>query len=223
LEIQGKIKSAFIPQLPLEMAIVKAISGPENKLENAPTVPISPKSRQPYASSVPEAPISSKIASTEPDKSESNEIPSIENVPDLKENETIFEDDGQQLVSLNDIKKCWNQVIEEIKPLNHSLSAILQSCHPIKVEGDLISIAARFPFHKDKLNDNTNRLTLESVFAKILGFRLRINAITSQEAGEETQSSVISHQSSETKEQKLSETSSLLTDAMNIMGGAIVE
>jgi hypothetical protein len=118
--------------------------------------------------------------------------------------------------TLEDVKKCWNQAIVEIKPLNHSLSAILQSCHPIKAEKGVVSISAKFPFHKDKLNDDANRLTMESVFAKILGFRLRIKADTGeQEVGSRKQ---------EVKEkEKPRETSSLLTQALDIIGGTVVE
>jgi hypothetical protein len=213
-EIQGKIKSSFIPQLPLEMAIIKAVNGPENTPEKAPSVPISPKPKQFYASPVQDAPISSKIASSEPIEPKSIEIPTTENVPQIKENETIFENTQ---FTLNDIKKCWNQAIDEIRPLNHSLSAILQSCRPIQAENGLLSIAARFPFHKDKLNDNTNRLTLESVFAKILGFRLRIKGVADQELGIKNQEKV------PPKENKPRETSSLLTEALSIMGGTVVE
>jgi len=86
-----------------------------------------------------------------------------------------------------------------------------------------VTIAAKFPFHKDKLNEDANRLTMEEVFAKILGLRLRIKAITGEEAGIRMQSSAISNQPSEVKEKKPSVTSSLLSEAMDIMGGAVVE
>ena len=222
-EIQGKIKSSFIPQLPLEMAIIKAIDGPEKGFENSSQKPILSSSRTKYTTSIPNAPQESKIAPISSVSSEKDEASIVKNgaelEPKMTKNEPLI---GQSKFTLSDVKKCWNQAILEIKPINHSLSAILQSCQPIGVNSEIINIAAKFPFHKDKLNEDANRLTMESVFAKILGFRLRIKANTNEEAGIKSQETRDKKQ--ETKEaEKPRETSSLLTDAMNLMGGAIVE
>jgi DNA polymerase-3 subunit gamma/tau len=219
-EIQGKIKSSFIPQLPLEMAIIKAVGDAEKGPENSPKTPVLPSSLERYAKSEPNASQEPKIAPISPISSEKDETPmvkkEVESEPKITENEPAIE---QSKFSLSDVKKCWNQAILEIKPINHSLSAILQSCQPIGVSSGVINIAAKFPFHKDKLNDDANRLTMESVFAKILGFRLRIKANTNKEAGIKNQLL----EAPEVEEQKSSETSSLLTDALGIIGGAIVE
>jgi len=220
VDIQGKIKSSFIPQLPLEMAIIKAINGPEDMPENGPIVPVPPKPRQIYAFPTPETSTSPEMASNAPIEPKSIQIAPVEKAPQIKENEAVSEN---LQCSLNDVKKCWNQAIIEIKPLNHSLSAILQSCHPIKVEKNVISIATRFPFHKDKLNDDANRLTMESVFAKILGFRLRISGVADEKIDVKIQETISEKQEANDEKQKPKETSSLLTQALNIMGGTVVE
>lgn len=200
MEIQGKIKSSFIPQLPLEIAIIKAIGYKNENIDDADKIKNNPPAR--------------KIASKD---SESNNVPSETN-----ESTSSLKNDKNYSISKNcdlnidDINKYWEQFIEEIKPINHSLSAILQSCHPFKAEKGTVSIAARFPFHKDKLNDNDNRLTMESVFAKILGFHLCIKAFTTQEAGIKNKEV--------TKEEKTPrKTSSLLTQALDMMGGTVIE
>ena len=215
-EIQGKIKSSFIPQLPLEMAIIKATGDSEKNSENSTKKPALPGSEKKYVASAPNASQEPKIAPISPISSKKDETPVVDNEtelePKMDENEPAI---GQSKISINDIKKSWNQAILEIKPINHSLSAILQSCQPIGIKDGIVSIAAKFPFHKDKLNEDANRLTMESVFAKILGFRLRIMSVTNEEAGIKNQQSA--------KEEKASETSSLLTNALDIMGGAIVE
>jgi len=222
-EIQGKIKSSFIPQLPLEMAIIKAVGGPEKGLENSSQKPALTNSQTKYATSTPDTLQEPKTASFSPISSKKDETSVAENEAEIEPKMTEDEADiKQSKFNLSDVKKCWNQAILEIKPINHSLSAILQSCQPIGVSDGVVSIAAKFPFHKDKLNDDANRLTMESVFAKILGFRLRIKANTNAEAGIVQQG--ISDETQNIKiEKKPSETSSLLTDAIGIMGGAIVE
>jgi DNA polymerase-3 subunit gamma/tau len=187
VEIQGKIKSSFIPQLPLEMAVIKAINGPEAKPKNKPLAPDSPKAGPVY------------ITTDNVDK-EPSETP---------------ETASAAYFTLEDIRKVWNEFIAEIRPLNHGLSAILQSCKPIDAEKGLLTIAAKFPFHKDKLNNDACKLTIEETFAKLFGIRLRIKAVVSEKTEAKNQDSK--------KEEKPKETSSLLTQALDIIGGAVVE
>jgi DNA polymerase-3 subunit gamma/tau len=240
-EIQGKMKSAFIPQLPLEMAIIKAVSPAQAQvaINNAPTTPVQAPPAAPQVSrpeparvaptpttpqepkiapispittfSAPTAPVETKLEPKAPVSS------SVE--PTLVKNEAQIADSN---FTLNDIKKNWNQFIKDVKVINHSLSAVLQSCQPVDVTAGIVSIAAKFTFHKDKLNEYGNKLTLEDTFAKILGLRLLIKVITAEEAGITIASSLNQHTSSGPAEQAPHETSSLLNDAMGIMGGSIV-
>ena len=217
MEIQGKIKSAFIPQLPLEMAIIKAI-GTDNNIQNYSEKGGKTETIQKYATNSQKPPEKPKNAPVSPVLSKSDEISAQKN-EQIEANSEPQEDDSNLHLedsnfTLEDVKKCWNQAIAEIKPLNHSLSAILQSCRPIKAEKGVLSITAKFPFHKDKLNDDANRLTMESVFAKILGFRLRIKASVDEKSNAKVQETKL-------EEKKPRETSSLLTQALDIMGGRL--
>jgi DNA polymerase-3 subunit gamma/tau len=246
-EIQGKMKSAFIPQLPLEMAIVKAVSPAETIVANpiqpkAPSQPAQPIYSQTQAPVQTQSPIKPpshqepKIApaavvtpisdpvtpSVEIDEPEIQlPDPSELNEPKLIKNEAQIADSG---FTINDVKKHWGQFIMDIKQKNHSLAAVLQSCQPVSVEAGIVTVATKFTFHKDKLNEYGNKLTLEETFAKILGLRLLIKVITADEAGITIASSLTQYNSSSTPvEQAPHETSSLLNDAMNLMGGNIVE
>ncbi|EKE19906.1 MAG: hypothetical protein ACD_8C00087G0006 [uncultured bacterium] len=260
-EIQGKIKSSFIPQLPLEMAIVKTLTntdqetdqrgkGAQIQTQMAPkTPPIQspapvpqsyPQAPAPIQSqpiSMPQAPQTPKIAPASPavvkgDVSASpfekapqadtqTEKKAVETTePQLIKNEAQIADSN---FTLNDVKKHWGQFIIEIKGKNHSLSAVLQSCQPVNVTAGIVTIATKFTFHKDKLNEYGNKLTLEEVFAKILGLRLLLKVITAEEAGITIASSLTQPNNGGGAEQEASETSSLLNDAMGIMGGNIVQ
>jgi DNA polymerase-3 subunit gamma/tau len=242
-EIQGKIKSAFIPQLPLEMATIKAIAG-QQPITGAPT-PIQQNITQPMPQAAPrpiqpappvqqlptppqevktapvpvEAPKSFETAPpVNPINAIKEDLASIE--PQLIKNEAQIADSN---FTINDVKKHWGQFIIETKKINHSLSAVLQSCQPVSVTAGIITVATKFTFHKDKLNEYGNKLTLEEIFAKLLGLRLLITVITADEAGITIASSLTPHNSNVAAEQAPSETSSLLSDAMGIMGGNIVE
>lgn len=257
-EIQGKIKSSFIPQLPLEMAIVKSISDESLRVQLAPKAPQIQSSApiahscyprhtsgevdgqaqaftpvQTQSISTPQSPQTPKIALLSPVEVKSDEsahpfekAPEAEKKvtspaePQLIKNEAQIADSN---FTLNDVKKNWGQFIIEVKQKNHSLSAVLQSSVPVNVTAGIITIATKFTFHKDKLNEYGNKLTLEEVFAKILGLRLLLKVITAQEAGITIASSLNQPNNGGSTEQEPSETSSLLNDAMGIMGGNIVQ
>ncbi|HPX94395.1 MAG TPA: DNA polymerase III subunit gamma/tau [Candidatus Moranbacteria bacterium] len=226
-EAQGKIRSAFIPQLSLEMAIIKALANTESdekSVENSLKSDSSPQ-KSPTSPNINQQ--GSQDAPISPSTAKSEVMPAPEKKPEIKQNmanqkpDKMLETENGPKISLQEVKKCWNQAVFEIKALNHSLSAILQSCQPVKTENGILSIAAKFPFHKDKLNERSNRLTLESVFAKILGLKISIKTITNEEAGiKKTTSSKVSATITEEKPKK---TSSLLSDAMGILGGQIIE
>ncbi|MDD5397194.1 MAG: DNA polymerase III subunit gamma/tau [Candidatus Moranbacteria bacterium] len=240
-EIQGKIKSSFIPQLPLEMAIIKSGKNAQNtpvapkNTVPAPAAPAAPRPNAPLQTQpapAPLAPQSPKTASVSIEEPKSapmapqTETPapiqaiSPATEPQLIKNEAQIADSD---FTLNDVKKHWGQFIVETKTKNHSLSAVLQSCQPVNVTAGIITIAAKFTFHKDKLNEYGNKLTLEETFAKILGLRLLIKVITAEEAGITIASSLTQHNNPGSSEPTTHETSSLLSDAMNLMGGTIVE
>lgn len=274
-EIQGKIKSAFIPQLPLEMATIKAIQGPlaipastPSQSNQAPVVAPKPASQQPvYQTPTDPAPapqpkpapssiiqniamdmdkvqnlssqekpapkpsLEPQMAPISPFEPESNleaallnprsEAPQAPQIaePQLIKNEAEIADSD---FTLNDVKKNWSQFVAQAKTQNHSLAAVLLGSQPVSVEAGIVTIATKFAFHKDKLNEYGNKLTLEGLFAKILGMRLFIKVVTAEEVGI-TIASSLNQPSAGSHEVEPSETSSLLSDAMGIMGGSIVE
>ncbi len=244
-EIGGKIKSAFIPQLPLEMAIIKAAGGPQKiNPSQPPVVTQSVNSPTPTPAPAPttapttftppkviQAPVNAPTLAPEP-KSAPIAPPLEKPLPEAKieitkitqpaeiKNEAQIADSN---FTLNDIKKNWDQFIKETKKLNHSIAAFLQNSQPISAEYGILTIATTFKFNQEKLNEHANKLTMESVFAKILGLRLLIKVVTTKEAGITIASSLRQPTNSNNAPTPPSETSSLLSNAMNILGGNLVE
>ena len=248
-EIQGKIRSAFIPQLPLELATVKAIKKIRQEAGNvqSPTIdagsthvqpashPAAPQpSLQPFRPTPqpeiipPKPPVAHTVTQT---TVQPKEMPIAKEAPIRQEpsqpaaptQPPVQEVPGS--FSLNDVKRNWNAICSEISTQNHSMATLLSFLTVAKVEGSTVTIAARFPFHRDKLKDPANQLTVESSFAKILGFPVRISAVTMDEAGITPGPSVLSQGtgSAANEPESPKETSSLLSDAMGIMGGSLVE
>ncbi len=68
----------------------------------------------------------------------------------------------------------WQELMRRVKPLNHSVEALLRSCAPAKISDRKIVIHAFYPFHKEKLEENKNRTIVEEMAKKVYGKKLRL-------------------------------------------------
>lgn len=216
IETQNNLRSSFIPQLPLEMAIVKStqqLTTDNSQLAND----FNCKSSSPLGRG------NEGEGEKENPKSEISPKPKIQNfdvkIPNIKYQirDTKYEIQDTNSVTIETIKKNWQQIIESTRPHNHSLMAFLSNCQPAKVENNKVIIATRYNLYKDKLNEKNNRLTIEEVFDKILNSRVTVKFVTEEEAGIKI-TRKLTTDNLQPKENK-----SLLDDAMKIMGGKVVK
>jgi len=225
-EAKDKIKSSFIPQLPLEMAIVK-IGREENPPSFSETNPPAVNSS---SAANRENPPQEKISPPEPKSAEvetkqSAEIikPKIEpdvskDIDKISDNNKQGSDSKKSEVSLDDIKENWDNILIKVEPLNHSLSSILAGCQPIKIEDNIIVIATKYGFYKDRLNEDKNKKAIEDIMSGILKFKINIEIFTEEEAGVKLEAA-----DEKPSEKKGTQSNLLLSDAMEMMGGKIVE
>jgi len=207
LDAQGKISAFILPQLPLEIAIIKAtgtfpaplkVESQKYQTQNINSVPAVKKSAVESPSSVNHKPAEIKTPSSE------KITPEISNL---------------EKVNLSEAQKNWPKLLEEIKPFNHSLKALLSNCQITSVSGNEITIATPYDFYKEKLNDPANRLTIEQVFGKILGLKIALKTVTNKEVGIEI---AISDKRQATSEEKGGVQDELLSSALEIIGGKVV-
>jgi len=208
LDAQGKISASILPQLSLEIAVIKATGNFPNPTKNelakhqTQNTKILPSINESNVKFSPTANIqSAKIES---------EI--------KKENLSANEIDSSSLtIGISEVQKSWSKLLEEIKPFNHSLKALLSNCQIASVFKNEITIATPYDFYKEKLNDPTNRLTIEQVFGKILGIKISLKTVTDKEAGIKIKS-----KSSPTDLEKPGQQDELLNSAIEIIGGKVV-
>ena len=205
LEAQNKISASVMPQLPLEIAIIKATQKFPEIQNDEPQEPTREKSRP--TQTVPSAP----ATSVAPKVSAPAEI-ATEETPTA-----TFSENAN--LTMDDVRMNWNKILEQIKPLNHSLQALLFSCQVFSVSGGTVTLATPYDFYKEKLNDPKNRLTVETVFGKILESQIFIKTVTNKEVGIETKPLNTQNPASKPDGQQ----DSLLTSAMEIMGGSVVQ
>ncbi len=148
-------KTAVIPELPLEIAIVKILA--QNKEATPPSNPPEPKTPL----------VHEKKADTKtPTKIETQ----TEELPIASESKEVIE----SVFDLSHIKEHWLAILDTAKKLNASLSLGLSTARPIETTGSTIVIAVKYPFHKERLEEKANQLTLEKAFDTILGAKMKL-------------------------------------------------
>jgi DNA polymerase-3 subunit gamma/tau len=63
----------------------------------------------------------------------------------------------------------WSALMSAVKPLNHSVEALLRSCSPGELKGKILTIKSFYPFHKERLEEPRNLKILESAVTKVYG------------------------------------------------------
>lgn len=71
--------------------------------------------------------------------------------------------------SLNILSKNWDQVVEDTKPLNHSISSLLMTSHPLGMADAIITIGVEYDFHKEQLDKLQVKNHIAGILKNILG------------------------------------------------------
>ena len=151
---QAEIKMHAIPQLPIELAVVEWST---NKSE-------SPKN-------------------DDEDKDNSkNEEPKKEEEKNDKEEKKSLTERVKEIVgmessiTIEEIKAKWDNFIDEIEKQSASLSFILKTATPAKMNGGALIISVNFNIHKDKLMSADCRKKIEEILSNIYNTKIRIDA-----------------------------------------------
>ncbi|MBD3328917.1 DNA polymerase III subunit gamma/tau [Candidatus Dojkabacteria bacterium] len=75
-------------------------------------------------------------------------------------------------LTVEDIKKSWTKIKNEVKEQNGHLLAILQSSEISKLSGNTLVMNVIYEFHKDRLESPKSRDVMCQVFEKVLGYRI---------------------------------------------------
>lgn len=207
----NNFKESFIPQLPLEMAVINfslqrqdqenSIEPEEKKIENNP-----PEEE-------PKTTLTEQPKPVVPEKKEESpkESPKKEIVLNEEKKEKIITPKNN--CSIEEILEKWSEILEGIKPYNHSIHAFLKNCTPLGIKEGKLYIKTKYDFYKEKLNEPENQLTIQKVIDKIIQCQLKVAFVTDKEA------TSMKFESTSKKNAKRN----VLHDAMQVIGGRIVE
>jgi len=158
LEVSRNLSFALIPQLPLELAIINICETIENDI----------------TSSFKATPVNKKEETTIIEEAKNNNTVVKEEKNKVKEEKKSMS--SSDSVLLSDLESRWAEFITKLKPHNHSLSFILQSCKINGVAGKKVCLSFKYKFHKDRLESPDMKKIVEEVLLDVFGTTLGVEA-----------------------------------------------
>ncbi len=192
-------RGGWQPQLPLEMAFIEATllseagsSLPTSRNPAAPAKPRAPSTtRYPTSSPAPSSaqPGPASVRSTSPAP------PRHQSVRAVRESESAYRTsvpgDGAlpsaSLASLTPetLRNRWSEFLNALRPRNLSLEALMRSCRPVAVEGDVVVLGFDYDFHRGRVEEERNRRDVEDALSELMGRRYRVRCVLTQDARQE--------------------------------------
>ena len=189
-EAAREAKGGWQPQLPLEMAFIEAVLTAEdtaNGGQDGSSATVSSPSPSRHEAPRPAPAKVSSASSTESMQSHSRagktEKPSgseqTSNPEVAREPATAYEvgrgGDGPLTTEL--VLEQWSRFLNALRPRDLSLEALMRSCEPVGVEGDVVVLSFSHKFHRSKVEEDKKRGIVEDVLSDVLGRRLRIRCV----------------------------------------------
>ncbi|MEK7544358.1 MAG: DNA polymerase III subunit gamma/tau [Patescibacteria group bacterium] len=152
-----ELRSSPIPELPLELAVVEYCQ--DSVMGDTPNIT--------RPETVTHEPSLLKASSVSPATSHTTPKAIDDNQPKT----------SLGLVTLEQLIEHWKDVIDELKPYNHSVAAICRSTRPKTVDDGIVTIEAFYPFHKEKLSEVKTREMIALVLKKLFGEKVRVEVV----------------------------------------------
>lgn len=91
--------------------------------------------------------------------------------------ETDSKSEALGLITLEKLDHHWKDVIDELKPYNHSVAGVMRSTRPKTVKDGIVTIEAFYPFHQEKLSEVKTREVIASVLKKLFGEKVKVEVV----------------------------------------------
>ena len=183
----AEAKGGWQPQLPLEMAFIEATLPPE---------PENPMPRKQPASASPSTSPSARHLTSQPKTSRLRRERSVErpasarpaSPPPLqpskavRESKPTYNDPAPGAGSLTPeaLRNRWAELLNALRPRNLSLEALVRSCEPVAVEGDVVVLGFTHSFHRSKVEEDHNKQIVEEALSDLIGQRYRVRCVLAQ-------------------------------------------
>lgn len=100
----------------------------------------------------------------------------IENcTPGVRKVSKVSKNEGKKVCkyTLDEVVSKWPEWLRAVRPLNHSLEALLRACQPIGVDEGKVEVEVAYQFHKERLEQVKYRQMVEDAWGVRVRFRLK--------------------------------------------------
>ena len=77
-------------------------------------------------------------------------------------------------ITLAWLQDSWGELLQAIRPRNRMVEALLKSCEPLSVKDGVVMLGFYHSFHRDKVNEDQHRATVEEALRQLSGQPLRV-------------------------------------------------
>ncbi len=109
-----------------------------------------------------------------------------QNPKDIVEDTDESEDTGEEIdvvhnnisnvdLSMDVIKDRWNDIISNLKAMNPRLAILIKSANPCSVSGNMLSLSVPYQFHKDTLDNLSNKEVLVMSLKKLFNCEIKVD------------------------------------------------
>lgn len=87
-----------------------------------------------------------------------------------------------QQLAFDKVLSQWGQIMKEVKPLNHSIEALLRSARPAHTKGQWLTIEVFYTFHKEQLEQERHRKIVEGVIGEVMNVPVKVTYVLGKRA-----------------------------------------
>lgn len=150
---------------------VPRTAGPVSPAPQAsPAVPSRPKTTEPRAQAPVEPKAQTIVAEPEP-------VP-----PPVRQPAAVTAGGSQDVITLNEVGAAWPQILQQVKSKRMSIGIFLSEAQPVETNNNMIVIGfpSEFRFHKETLEKNDNRRTVEEAFETVMGKKIGLQFVVTE-------------------------------------------
>ncbi len=172
---RNELKNSFIPQLPIEIAIIDLCGVKNDKVEKV--VFIKQNFSSTSSGNIPQSDsIKEKIVKSELTQKQNTDENNVKIEKTLIQKQDAGNKVNDDNIKENVLRK-WSEIIKIVKANSSSLHVILRVCSIKKVTKDVITIVFKHKFHYTTFNNNEVKSNLSKVILDVCGYDLKINAV----------------------------------------------
>ncbi|MFH1289239.1 MAG: hypothetical protein ABIH88_00780, partial [Patescibacteria group bacterium] len=140
-----------------------------------------------------------------------DDVSSVNKKDPGKQEKESFEAPLTSLELFQKVKDCWGEILVGVRPLNHSVEALLRSSRPKEAKDDgTLVLEVFYPFHKERLETEKCRAVVEEAVGQVVGSKIKLRCVLGQKTEEKAK-----------KQEEPEEDKDSMTQAADIFGANV--